>query len=274
MCNIKVNVDVNKYISPNLIFLDNPKTWPIESTNYLRDNKGIIKKYFAEDKRIEQGKANKNSKNYHKFVGMSNKYQDSFDEIKNNFMELLFDLKYKFVIYHATRLMDYEVDNIRRNGLKLSSKDFIKQKIDDLYQNKIISKNEYDIINEKNLLKSKEQIIKRENQIWAAIGSQDFRYIEGDNSVDPSGFYNLLYNYGGEIIYKGIINNKELLNKLRSNSKPYFIIILAESSMICDNIYTLGEKIIKFYFKKTDRINNDILCKDESEISILDIVSV
>lgn len=253
-----MNVKLRKYGEEYLI-LNNIKTWPKEWVNYINDNIEIIQKYFSELENI-----------------ISNllyipKYYNLFEDIKNGFKEIILNSNCELICFHATRLVNHEVEKIKQSGLTISTEDFIIKKIDLLAEKSLINVEETEILKKYNLLNYSCSRQSRENRLYFTCGEQKINFDKENNSE----LYFLYKNYGGEIIYRGLLKKEEdLQKKLNQISEPYLIICSIKISNIKNEISVWIDDLIKFYLKK----GNSIMSKDFSINSncskILDLIEV
>ena len=261
------NVNFNTYLI-SAIVLNDVETWPREWILFLEKNRKELEKYIFREKEIEINKKKLDD------VTVVNEYTSTKKKIEAAFSNLFFNERYEFYCFHATRLMNYEVDNIQREGLKNCSKEAIRLKIENLLNHKLINKTEYELIISSNFLNVERQKLLRENRLYFIFGNQDIRYVE----VNRSDIWTFLSNYGGEVIHRGLesIGNETLISKLNKNSKPYLVICKMKMSILKEQFeYCLFNTFIKSYFdKKVDKIENEFYicgnCVDCVDIVELD----
>lgn len=70
----------------------------------------------------------------------------SDDSIRNRLIDLLVANKQKFYTYHVSILTDYEIADIKKNGMFISNEYTMVLKIENLYINNLISKEECDYL--------------------------------------------------------------------------------------------------------------------------------
>lgn len=261
------NVNFNTYLN-SAIVLNDVETWPREWILFLEKNRKEIEKYIFREKEIEINKKKLDD------ATVVNEYNSTKKKIEAAFSNLFFNERYEFYCFHATRLMNYEADNIQQEGLENCSEEAIRLKIDNLLNHKLINKTEYELIISSNFLNVERQKLLRENRLYFIFGNQDIRYVE-DNS---SAIWTFLSNYGGEVIHLGLasIGNETLISKLNKNSKPYLVICKMKMSILKEQFeYCLFNTFIKSYFdKKVDKIENEFYvcgnCVDCVDIVELD----
>lgn len=260
------NVDFSRYACFAIV-LNDFETWPNEWILFLDKNRIEIEKYLFREKEIEINKKKLDD------VTAVNEYTPTKKKIEAAFSNLFFDEKYEFYCFHATRLMDYEVDNIQREGLENCTEEFIRLKIDNLLNHKFINKTEYELVISSNFLNVKKQKPLRENRLYFIFGNQDIRYVEDNQSV----IWTFLSNYGGEVIHRGLesIGNETLISKLNKNSKPYLVICKMKMSILKEQFdYRLFDTFIKPYInKEMDVIKNEFYIFDNC-VDCVDVVEL
>lgn len=238
---INLNIDSNKYKDLCLI-LHNISSWPNDWISFIEGNKKILNNYYREEKRINLMR-NQND-NFDPLT--ENKYQNNYNKFIEEFKELVSNKKYKILGIHATRLMDYEVNNILLNGLDILSEDLLQVKLKLLLNNELIDKDEYEWLNSHNMLNSKQKE-SRIGLIYFTIGHQII-----NTKIENHNFYYLLNNYGGEVINMKNKDNYKLFEKLNYYSKPYFIVCSLNASVL-NNVLDIYENMVEYYLKIDDK---------------------
>ena len=127
---------------------------------------------------------------------------------------------YNLICFHFTRLTDYEIEDIRKNGLRLSTKELFIEKIIAL-PNIITNKEKEDMIS----------FIKSRNETQVPNGlCCKFGYV--DLERDPTRLKYFLKNWGGETLYNYYDQNsmyskdlKSLRERLSSVSYPCVVVL-------------------------------------------------
>lgn len=250
-----MNIELRKYGEEYLI-LNNIETWPKEWCDYIKENIEIIEDYFDERKKSNYSSLYTN-KNY--------------EDIESKFKEILLNTDCELICYHATRLVDYEVEDIKQNGLATSTEDLINKKIDLLKRNSLINDEERDILKKINLLNKPEQKKIRENKINFCYGKQKINLHKDNNSS----LYNFYANYGGEIINFGLLKeNKDLQQKLNKLSKPYLIICSIKLCNIEDAVRSWAPELIEYFYKKGCNEINKQFSITSNYSKVLDIIEI
>ena len=171
--------------------------------------------------------------------------------------------------------MDYEVENIKSEGLNYCSEESINNKIDNLFKHSIINAYEHNLLQNNNVINDVEQFRVRKHKLYFVFGNQDIRCLTDNLSVlDP-----FLLNYGGEAIYRyfdrALGNKKELLEKLNSLSKPYIVISKFKTQELKERFgEQLFEAIIIHYIEQeSNKISNEFY-SSQTSVSCLEVVEV
>ncbi len=264
-----MNVDLKKYYDENYIILNKIDTWPDSAKKYLDDNIQIIKNYFYEDAKIERIKIEKKD-DYEDIYDITNNYLKAFNDIEFEFKRLFFEPNRNFIVYHATRLTDFELNDIHHHGLSISSLKFINDKINLLYANNVITEEEkLLLLKSHSLNEGKFTREARINKLYFVIGDEDISYIEENNQHNPSNLYDYFDIYGGEIIGDVIKKDANLKRKFKKVSKPYILVNLASSSLVYDNLKCYMEKIIRYYVFRNFELCFSLYTEDASDINFL-----
>lgn len=117
----------------------------------------------------------------------------SFDE-QEAFREELAGTQVK--VYHATRLLDHEVESIRAEGLIPLSADLVRTRIKRAAERGALSQDERDELLAGNLFDAGDNVSNREGQVCFFLSVEVL-------SHSVSGVWNLMTKWGGEGIYFG-----------------------------------------------------------------------
>lgn len=234
---------IDKFKNKGYIFLENPKTWPTDWISLIEKNRELIINYLAEGHAIinEQEELKKSGHEDEIDYFKQNKYNIEFTEFTKSFNALILSTNQQILCYHATRLMDYEVELIKQNGLRKCTQELRKEKIDNLLSNNIIDNQTYESLNKENILNVKGEA--RLNLTYVLWG-----YNILDISDDGQ-YANFLNYYGGEVVYKLCPDHIE--KKLQQLSKPYVVLCNKELNILLDksnNNLDLSFYLIRVYF--------------------------
>ena len=242
------------------IVIDILETWPNQIFSYIRKKEEIIKYYLQLDHDIELKQ--RSNPDLRVFIP-ENKYQKEYIEIANNIDNEL--SKFKFVGFHCTNLISWEVISILKEGLEPLSPDLVKKKLKILKENDIIDSEQYYFLLSNNLANENN----RRDMAWFFLCSSTLKY-------DQSGLIHLLSLWGGESIYRTIEQDYGIEEILKSIGKPSIVLLdLSYNDYHCYSSETLAQRMIKIYMNRN--INNekpyDSDCNKRENISVIDIIS-
>lgn len=235
----------------------NIKTYPQYLINILNNNKKSLEKYFI----IENERMNiKNKYKGQEYINAINEENNFYNNekhkliysiyiyVKHKIKYYIYINKQEFKLIHFTRLMDYEIEEIKKNGMRILNNNLIKEKIYNLYKNKIINLREYNILLNKikNFINYNQDNV---NSNFNRIFFSNYDYGHMENNINQ-----LIQKWGGEFIYRRYdddknYNKNSLEIKLTRISKPYIIII----NIPYYRFYTLQDieaNIIEFFITK------------------------
>lgn len=176
------------------IILDKIDSWPDEVLELIKTNESFLKGFFAEEHRIDKLAKEDMFVRYNRPQNIHlDKWINTIDKIES----ILKD--YSIVGIHATKLLEDEINDIKKNGLKPLSKDFANQRVERLFDKGLISeelKNE--LINKKELVANN-----RKGKIFVFHCLSTLK--------DEWGLNRLFGYWGGEALYSYIKNSKELM---------------------------------------------------------------
>lgn len=260
-----MDIYLNQYMNSNTIIINNISTYPNEWLVFLDKIKSFLKKYRYNETRnfnryeklkLETGRAYPNLK--------INKYENIHTEYLNQFYSLVCQTQFNLIGFHATRLTEEEIVNIKNCGLHLYNLTSLKKKIDDLFIFNYINKEDRDYLLNENLLNFEPD---RCNKIYYTVGYVDISYKQYNKSF----LFSFLDNYGGEIIYNAT-ENSTLGEKLKQYSTPHVVLFQIESKDI--DLFSIAKCIFDNY--NTPLINkisfSDHLTHDVKKI--IDVVEV
>lgn len=261
---------IDKFKNKGYIFLEDPKTWPKDWISLIEKNRELIINYLDEDAAIleERNKLKESGRESENKYDVENSFSKKIGRFTKTFKALILSTNQQILCYHATRLMDYEVELIKQNGLKKCSLELRKEKIDNLLEYNIINKYEYEILSNKenNPLVLRPKRLNNTDLIW------------GYNTFDINDYEDCAYflnDYGGEMIDQASFSN-ELKVKLQKASKPYIIICIDKISLFAvksnksENEYF--ENIIKPYINNDEIKFLNFQLKNIDSLPIYDVV--
>ncbi|MCH5164928.1 MAG: hypothetical protein J1G01_00815 [Clostridiales bacterium] len=258
--------DISKYLNNETFLINDKNTWHQDLLDLIESNKPFIRKYkYVETYNFNLHEAAKdctpvNYKNLHR----TNLYYYDLEYIKECVKSEL--QKLTLIGYHATRLTNEEVANIKKDGLITSSKENCYKRADNLLFDGYITKNECNYIKRHCILNFPFES-DRLGQIWFLSGNCDI-------STKYTGLNNLYKDYGGETIRNGI-ENTQLLKKLNEISKPCSVISYVKLNTIPQyQIDTLAEKLLLQSNKRNISKISFEMYSESKRISVIDIIYV
>lgn len=125
-------------------------------------------------------------------------------------------------VYHATRLLDNEMDRVRSEGLHPASIELAVSKIDSAYAAGVIDEAERDVLASNNLFVTGDEGVREGNVcFFASRGVLD-------NEVNA--IWSLLTNWGGEIIYFNQRRDSRVADRLRTLGRPAIVVAAVDLS--------------------------------------------
>lgn len=259
---------IDKFKNKGYIFLEDPKTWPKDWISLIEKNRELIINYLYEDAAIsEERKRLKESgceseNNY----DVENSFSKEYSRFTKSFNSLILSTNQQILCYHSTRLMDYEVELIKQNGLRKCTQELRKEKIDNLLSNNIIDNQTYQSLNKENILNVKGEA--RLNLTYVLWG-----YNILDISYDGQ-YANFLNYYGGEMIDE--LCSNDIKNKLQKISKPYVVLCNKELNILLDksnNSLDLSFYLIRVYFYDDSKYKFfSFALRDMDSLPVFDII--
>ncbi|MGN2638587.1 hypothetical protein ACTD5D_20895 [Nocardia takedensis] len=122
------------------------------------------------------------------------------------------------VVYHCTRLMDVEVEDIRANGLRAASAELLKDKVTTACHRNFLTYEQAEHIIATGVLNSADQRSVRTNELCAATNLHTIEVLR--DGIEP-----YFQNWGGEITHFWQQSNRQLLSALRRVGLPTLIAI-------------------------------------------------
>jgi len=228
------------------IEIEDLETWPKNFKDLVQNNKKMIISYQRKMKDIH--KLCREDETFTlRFSPPTNEYEDDY---KNLVKKLDGILKVHNIIgYHCTRLTREEIEDIKTSGMKTLSEELIKKRLSDALDNKYITKDQYNYLNSSKYI---------EGNYKNANGNRtDMIFFCPNKSTlhkDPHGIYRFFKSWGGEALYWGHENDKNICETLQSIGTPCIIkcsVPFTESKLFCiRNSYS--ERFLSFF------ISNDI----------------
>ena len=177
----------------NHIILDSIETWPSEIVEVIQADLRQLECYIrVEDDYEEKIKSDP----ILKITRYENVFKSYWIKASKLIDEILCNKK--IISFHCTRLVDYEISDILKNGLKPLDGDFSIKRIKELFDNGLISE------------KSSQELKKNNNCYDENREGMLFFFHFIKTLKDESGLEYLFRYWGGEAIYRNHKENEEL----------------------------------------------------------------
>lgn len=194
------------------IDLEDINTWPSNFCEELWKNKELIVSYHQEKIRVDRMAKddlfvrsnppdNIHEDNYNLFVGMLEKIVCGRS----------------IVVYHCTRLTSYEIEDIKKNGLRMLTPDLVKTRIERATENSLLGQDECSYLLHSEHIRNNlsESVGKRLNMIFFCSAKSVLK-----NERGVGRFFRC---WGGEAIYMGHEDDPTISHRLRTIGKPCII---------------------------------------------------
>jgi hypothetical protein len=210
----------------NHIIFDKIDSWPNEMLRLIKDNENSLKGFLEEEHCIDKLARENVSLRYNR---PENIYQEKWDFTIDKIETLL--RKHLIVGIHCTKLLDWEIEDVEKNGLKPLDSNFANKRIEKAFKEGLLSKEL------KNELIDKKEVSadNRKGYIWV------FHCLETLNC--ESGLNRLLGLWGGESLYAYVRDNKEL-KKIGTPCITFTSIKISELDIFPE----LSKRMTAFYF--------------------------
>lgn len=177
------------------IIFDDIESWPTEMLDLIRKNENSLKGFFNEEHRIDK-LARKDVTLWNNRP--DNKYSEKWNVIINEIETIL--KQHSIIGIHCTKLLDWEIEDVEKNGLKPLERTFANTRIERAFKEGILSKALRDKLIDKEELNESN----RKGYIWVfhCLKTLTFEY----------GLNRLFGLWGGESLYAYIKDNQELKN--------------------------------------------------------------
>jgi hypothetical protein len=208
-----------------------PKSFSAEIKHTLDSHSELIVNFFREDSKLMD--EHLNSSPYQSLK--SNLFHFEFSNFKENTLTPILKNS-RIRVWHYTRLTDSEVDMMRKK-LMLSSLDYLKDRLDSLVSNGLLSHKESEQVFGQSPFHR--QRANRSGMLWTTTSPLPTT----DTGVEP-----LLEHWGGESAYFWLSDEK-VKTKLKNIGLPRVIEIEAELSDSL-NAFSVSETVLQAWAKK------------------------
>lgn len=173
------------------VSVDDPDTWPVE----VRDAIGVRAQALAA------------TAGYASDLAIDPDQEDEFRELLRG---------HSIVVYHATRLLDHEIDSIRHDGLLPLSAELVRARIEAAANSGYLTDAERGELLRGNLFADNGYVSNREGQVCFFLSRRAL-------NEHVSGLWNLLTTWGGEGIYFGQFS-EDVDTRLRVLGRPAVVV--------------------------------------------------
>ncbi|SFL90756.1 hypothetical protein [Pelosinus propionicus] len=194
--------------------IEDRSTWPRNFLEIATQKKQLIIAYHKFKKDIE----------FRSIKNVELRYNPPLNPFKAEYQEVIWQTEKllkpnNFVAYHCTKLIDYEIENIKRNGMKILSKELVQERLISAHQHGYLLKEEFDyLINSQDIneiLHNKHGV--RTERICFFANCSLLRN-------DINGIYRFFRSWGGEGVYWGHENDKNIALTLKKLGTPCILI--------------------------------------------------
>lgn len=192
--------------------IENITSWPKDFYEIASDHKEFLYSYHREEKRIDSLCRDDVLLRARPPINVyANKYKslvDQLDTILNS---------HKIVGYHCTRLTKHEIDNIKKEGMKILSEQLIQQRLANAFSQNHLSRQEYEY-----LTKSSSVVSNLNNKCGDRTGM--IWFCPNRSTLKNNGAVHRLFrSWGGEALYRGHEEDNQISNTLRKTGVPCIV---------------------------------------------------
>lgn len=218
----------------NEILINDIKSYPEELTRFLNSCENDLSNFIKEEKRLDNLEANIDSYSN----PTKNKFQENWNLNIRKIEEIL--KRNSFIGFHCTRLTNKEVGIISKNGLVPLSTQLVKEKLERILNDKLLSKETFEFLLKNNSSNQNN----RTGKIWFL---HDKRILRNSNSVGR-----LFKNWGGESIYNNHEENKIIKSEITKIGKPVILVCSFKFEEL-NPFKSLAEYISKIWINRNSK---------------------
>lgn len=224
---------------PGHLILDSLQTWPAVVIDILRASERELRSFLEEERRVEElGRIDL----IVRFSPPANPFLSSWRETTDSLSRVLESVA--IIGFHCTRLVSWEIDNIRKQGLRPLSRGFTLTRIDRVYDERLIKA---DVANALSQINECDHEFRRDAvSFFHCLSSLQ----------DESGLYRLFRCWGGEALYLHHENDSVATSSLRSLGVPCIIV----ATLRCDQVSggaSLAERLIRIWIERDNGLSHD-----------------
>lgn len=195
------------------IEIEDIKTWPKEFLEIATQSKPSIIAYHKFKKDVEFRSIEDVALRYN---SPQNPYGAGYQDIVYRLEELL--NPHNIIGYHCTKLVDFEIDNIKKGGMKILSKNLVQSRLNSAYEHGYLLKDEYNY-----LINSPEINMILHNKNGLRTGKIYFSANRSTLKNDIEGLYRFFHLWGGEGIYWGHQKDRIIIDTLKRIGTPCIV---------------------------------------------------
>jgi len=242
----------------NHIIIDSLDTWPNQLINLLKQNQEVLTSYLNFEKDIDNRAIEEIDLRINR---PKNEYKKKWDSIIDSINKIM--KSKKFVGFHCTRLINKELNIIKKDGLNPLNLSCLMERLKYLYNQNKISKDTFEFLKTNNLASEKN----RQGKIYF------FHCL--DTLLSCSGIENLLKFWGGEAIYRCCEDNYKTKNELLNTGIPCIVLGSLNYNQLNAFNPEIEIRLIKIFLNKSNmQFNyNDFDNFAENSVSVIDIIT-
>lgn len=187
-------------------------TWPKDFFSLVTKKKDLIVSYHNEEKNIDS----------HAEKNVLLRCKRPINTHKNDYMSLVSNLdgilnNHQLVGYHCTRLTPEEIKNIRISGLKVLTKELVESRLSNALSNGHLPETGYSYLQKSDLLKNSlaNKNGTRTEMLWFCPNKSKLQ--------EHHAVFRLFRSWGGEAVYNGHEEDKNISSVLRSIGSPCLV---------------------------------------------------
>lgn len=229
-------------ITAGRIIINDIRTWPDDLKQHFKVNYALINSYLEFEREVDIKAIKDIFLRLKKPINPFAREWDSFF----NAMESILD-KYRIVGFHCSRLTEEEQIDIRANNLQPLSIERTKARLDKLYRNNVLSKEQYEILLHNNVVEDNG----RKGKVYC--------FLHSSTLLDERGLERFFRCWGGEALYYNHEESKiaKILHKI---GEPCIVVLDLNYRDIQEKIndfHNTNSVLIKTYIaRKEDTVHD------------------
>lgn len=194
------------------IEIEDFRTWPVTIQNTVRQHKELILNFREERKRIDRACQEDMTL---RFDPPANEWKEEYQSLVDHLEPILFENR--IIGYHCTRLTSEEIGEIKSGGLSVLSPDLVRNRLERLYSNVLLSEQEYAYLTTSTAIQQSlnDEHGQRTGLLWFCPNRSTL--------AESSGVYRLFRSWGGEALYWGHEEDTDASHVLRRIGTPCIV---------------------------------------------------